>query len=73
MFTPYGNHGLGDSARIPISYTKEINNINWTKYGILKGIKTNDENEVELTHFKIKNNNNTIAINWMNGKFIFLD
>ena len=35
MFTPYGNHGRGDSARIPISYTKEINNINWTKYGIL--------------------------------------
>ena len=56
MFTPYGNHGLGDSPRIPISYTKEINNINWTKYGILKGIRTNDGNEVELTHFKVKNN-----------------
>ncbi|WP_339839858.1 hypothetical protein [uncultured Flavobacterium sp.] len=56
MFTPFGNHGLGDSARIPISFTKEISNINWTKYGKLNGIKTSDENEIELTHFKIKNN-----------------
>ena len=38
MFTPYGYHGLGDSARIPISFTKEISNINWTKYAQLDNI-----------------------------------
>jgi hypothetical protein len=56
MFTPYGNHGLGDSARIPLNFTKEISNTNWTEFGRLNGIKTSCDNDVELTHFIIKNN-----------------
>ena len=56
MFTPYGNHGLGDSARIPISLTKEINNINWTYYARLNGIKSSEKNNIDLTKFKIEKN-----------------
>ncbi|MEI7508826.1 MAG: hypothetical protein WCJ62_05105 [Flavobacterium sp.] len=56
MFTPYGNHGLGDSARIPISFTKEISNINWEEFGRLNGIKSSEGNDIELTQFKVENN-----------------
>ena len=56
MFTPYGNHGLGDSARIPISLTKEISNINWTNYGRLNGIKSTERNDIYLTQFKVEKN-----------------
>lgn len=56
MFTPYGYHGLGDSARIPISFTKEISNINWTKYAQLDNIKSIEDNDIYLTRFKIVNN-----------------
>lgn len=55
MFTPYGYHGLGDSARIPISFTKEISNINWTKYAQLDNIKSIEDNDIYLTRFKIVN------------------
>ncbi|WP_395063884.1 hypothetical protein [Flavobacterium sp.] len=54
MFTPYGNHGLGDSARIPISLTKEISNINWTVYGKLNDVKSNEKNDIYLTQFKVE-------------------
>ena len=56
MFTPYGNHGLGDSARIPITFTKEISNVNWTEYGSLNGIKSTEGNDIEVTLFKVENN-----------------
>jgi amino acid transporter len=56
MFTPYGNHGLGDSARIPISFNKEISNTNWDEYGRLNEIKSSEGNDIELTKFKIENN-----------------
>lgn len=56
MFTPYGNHGLGDSARIPISLTKEISNINWTDYGRLNGVKSSEMNNIDLTQFKVEKN-----------------
>lgn len=56
MFTPYGYHGLGDSARIPISFTEEISNINWTKYAQLDNIKSIEDNDIYLTRFKIVNN-----------------
>ena len=52
MFTPFGNHGLGDSARIPISFTKEIRNINWTIYGYLNEVKSSEDNNICLTQFK---------------------
>lgn len=56
MLTPYGHHGLGDSARIPISLTKEISNINWTYYGRLNGLKSTEKNDIYLTHFKVEKN-----------------
>ncbi|HKX87388.1 MAG TPA: hypothetical protein VJL37_12005 [Flavobacterium sp.] len=55
LFTPYGYHGLGDSARIPISFGKAINNTNWTEYASLTGATSNDT-DIEFTHFKIVNN-----------------
>ena len=33
-FTFWGNHGLGDSARIPLSNFKEIDNTNWIETNI---------------------------------------
>lgn len=56
MFTLYGNHGLGDSARIPISLTKEISTIDWTDYARLSGIKSVEMQDIDLTQFKIENN-----------------
>lgn len=56
MFTPYGDHGLGDSARIPISFTKEISNINSSNYGKLNKVKSREHNDIYLTKF-IKVNN----------------
>jgi hypothetical protein len=56
MFTPYGNHGLGDSARIPVSFTKEISNVNWTEFGRFNDVKSSEKNDLESTHFKVVNN-----------------
>jgi hypothetical protein len=56
MFTPYGNHGLGDLARIPISFSKEIININSSNYGKLDEIKSSEDNDIYLTQFKKVNN-----------------
>ena len=56
MFTPFGNHGLGDSARIPISLTKKISNVNWTEYAKLNDVKSSEKNDIFLTQFKIENN-----------------
>jgi hypothetical protein len=56
MFTPYGNHGLGDSARIPISLTKAISNINSTVYGKLNDVKSSEMNDIYLTQFKVVDN-----------------
>ncbi|MFC4818598.1 MULTISPECIES: hypothetical protein [unclassified Flavobacterium] len=55
LFTPYGYHGLGDSARIPISLDKSINNINWDGYAHLSGDRSNT-NTIEFTRFKVENN-----------------
>lgn len=54
-FTYWGNHGLGDSALIPIGYSKTISNINWTEYGHLNSVQTSDEIKIETTRFKVKN------------------
>jgi len=56
MFSPYGDHGLGDSARIPISFTKEISNINWTNYGKLNNMKSIEKSDIYMTKFKVENN-----------------
>jgi amino acid transporter len=76
MFTPYGNHGLGDSARIPISFTKEISNTNWEEFGRLNGIKSSEDNDIELTQFKVENNMifgnlNSSFYDYKNSYFIY--
>jgi len=53
--TYWGNHGLGDSAKIPIGHWETIGNINWTEYGYLKGQKTSDGFDIETTRFKVTN------------------
>ena len=53
-FTYWGNHGLGDSALIPIGYSKTISNINWTEYSHLNNVQTSDEIKIETTKFKVK-------------------
>ena len=53
-FTYWGNHGLGDSALIPIGYSKTISNINWTEYSHLNSVQTSDEIKIETTKFKVK-------------------
>jgi hypothetical protein len=76
MFTPYGNHGLGDSARIPVSFTKEISNINWEEYGRLNGIESSEGSDIELTQFKVENNMicgnlNSSFYDYKNSYFIY--
>lgn len=56
LFSYWGNHELGDSARIPIGYNKEILNTNWTKYANFEGIKSQDGNDIYTTKFKIDGN-----------------
>ncbi|MCI5057881.1 MAG: hypothetical protein MRY83_17340, partial [Flavobacteriales bacterium] len=36
MFSFWGNHGLGDSARIPVGNKIAVQNINWTEYAYIK-------------------------------------
>lgn len=55
MFTYWGNHGFGDSARIPIGNGYAVNNINWTEYGYVDQLKTSDGKEVEMTKFIVDN------------------
>ena len=56
MFTPWGNHGLGDSARIPVGFTRSVQNINWNEYARFGSVKSSEGNEIEMTRFKIANN-----------------
>ena len=55
MITPFGYHGLGDSARLTLGINNEINNINWNEYGIVNGVETIDKNPVETTNFILCN------------------
>ena len=55
-FTYFGDHGLGDSARIPIGNWETIENINWTEYGTLKNRETGKGNQIITTKFKVSNN-----------------
>jgi hypothetical protein len=48
-FTYYGDHGLGDNAKIPIGHGIVINNINWDKYGRIEGITTRDKIDIETS------------------------
>ena len=53
MFSFWGNHGFGDSARIPVGNKVEIKNINWTKYGFIGIDQKNSPVDIETTKFKI--------------------
>jgi len=53
MNTYWGNHGLGDGPKIPIGNGIIVDNINWTEYGYIKGLKTNDNIDIEMTQFKV--------------------
>ena len=48
-FSYWGNHGLGDSSRIPIGNWQTISNINWTEYARLENQTTQAGNEIETT------------------------
>jgi len=54
-YTYYGNHGLGDSARIPIGNWKTIENINWDGYGTFANHYTHGGQKIITTKFKVKN------------------
>lgn len=53
-FTYYGNHGLGDFARIPIGYGKEVNSTDWSEYAVVDNDNTNGEGNIETTRFAVK-------------------
>ena len=55
MMTNIGSHGLGDSANIPISFSKSISNIDWTEYGILEKVNTEDGKTIETKKWKVEN------------------
>ncbi len=54
MFTYWGNHGLGDSPRIPIGKWLVVDNANWNDYGYINDMTTNNGNEVVMTEFLVK-------------------
>lgn len=56
LFSYWGNHGLGDFARIPIGNGYAVKNINWTAYGYLKKIETSEGKRLEMTKFEMKDN-----------------
>lgn len=52
--TNIGSHGLGDSANIPISFTKSVSNIDWVDYGTIKNASFADGSTIETTRWKVK-------------------
>ena len=56
LFSFWGNHELGDGARIPIGYEKDISNTNGAEYAHIKGIQSQDGNDIYTTKFKIYGN-----------------
>lgn len=57
MFSYWGSHGLGDSARIPIGNGYAIENINWTEHGFVRGVRTIDNKKISMTRFKLIDGN----------------
>lgn len=54
MSTPYGNHGLGDSARIPVGWSNGLSNVDWDDIATLDDIYMPDESQVQTTSFFVK-------------------
>lgn len=55
MFTYWGDHGLGDSARIPIGHWKEIEQINVNSSFISP--KGHENEKLTIKSFAVRNNN----------------
>lgn len=53
MFTHWGNHGFGDSARIPLKKGLVLDNIDWNEVAFIEEIKTENESPLETTKFII--------------------
>lgn len=56
MFTYYGDHGLGDNAKIPLGHGIVMENTNWDNYGHIDGVKTIDKIDIETTKFNVTDN-----------------
>lgn len=65
MFSFWGNHGMGDSARIPVGNNFAVENINWMDEVLIDDIRTSDNKQVITTQFKI--NKNTLSGNLDHG------
>ena len=54
MFTHWGNHGFGDSARIPLKNGLSIKNINWNNVAYIENIKPKNGKELETSNFLLE-------------------
>lgn len=76
MFSYWGDHGLGDSPKIPIGYNLVIENTNWDNDCYVKRKKSSDNYDIQIAKFKVNEN---ILIgsfskefyNYQNSYFIF--
>lgn len=55
MFTHWGSHGFGDSARIPLKNGLALENIDWAPVASIEEIQTKNRSPVETTKFLIVN------------------
>lgn len=55
MFTYWGDHGLGDTAFLPIGHGKVIESINAMEHARLLDVPSSKGHEVETTLFKLRN------------------
>ncbi|MCQ9640123.1 hypothetical protein MP478_12110 [Chryseobacterium sp. WG14] len=53
MFTHWGNHGFGDSARIPLKKGLALENIDWVPVASIEDIQTENQSPLETTEFLI--------------------
>jgi hypothetical protein len=56
MCTPYGDHGLGDSARIPVGWSNGLSNVDWGNIATLEDVYMRDKSQVQTTVFLVKDN-----------------
>ena len=76
LFSYWGNHELGDGARIPIGYEKEISNTNGNECAIITGIQSKEGNDIYTTKFKIDGkkvcgNYESDFYDYSNGYFVY--
>lgn len=77
MFSYLGNHGLGDSAQIPIGNNEIISNINWEDNCSLENRQISNGNSIDVEKFIVSNNklfakfDNQTFYDYNNEYFIF--